>query len=110
LKNVVFWDVVPCEPPFSPLGPDTWIALLGRPFRLSSIPTVLTEMLVSVSVSHGCLSSAPSRKFHNMTPDTCYEITSSLRFIFFPYGATFQKTAVFTVTAIKIPNSCRLLN
>jgi hypothetical protein len=39
------------------------------PLRLSSIPTIWTERLVSISASHGNLSSAPSRNLLNMTPD-----------------------------------------
>jgi hypothetical protein len=57
------------KPPSSPLKPNTWIASLGRPLRLSSIPTIWTERLVFVSASHGSLSSAPSRNLLNMTPD-----------------------------------------
>jgi hypothetical protein len=48
-------------PPFSPLRPNTWIAL-----KLSSTPTIRTERWVFVSESHGSLSSAPSRQ---LTPD-----------------------------------------
>jgi hypothetical protein len=52
-----------------PLKPDAWIALLGRLFRLSSIPTIRTERLVFLSPIHRSLSLAPSRNLQNMTPD-----------------------------------------
>jgi hypothetical protein len=56
-------------PPSSPLTPDTWTASLGRPLRLSSIPTTWTERWSFVSASHGSLSSVPWRYLRNMTPD-----------------------------------------
>jgi hypothetical protein len=50
----------------SPLSLNTRITSLGRPLKLSSIPTIWTERWVFVSASHGSRSFAPSR---NLMPD-----------------------------------------
>jgi hypothetical protein len=41
-KSAVAWDTafIFTIPPSSPVRLNTWIALLGRPLRLSSIPTI----------------------------------------------------------------------
>jgi hypothetical protein len=67
-STVLTWDTTFnfIIPPSSPLRPNTWIALLERPLKLSPTLTIWTERWVFVSASHGSLSSAASR---NLMPD-----------------------------------------